>query len=165
MSVAHYGYLVLSALALILSFEESVQEPVLCIDGETKHCNICYPTSNTLVPPNSAKLLRRRFCRTNPSKMAPVCPNTTVAFAFIIKDKLPLWTIWKRYLRDCPIGSYTIVMHRQAEKDTKEHPRRPLDHNITAHMCAVGGRIVPPACTLVRGMPVAVQIIISLTWK
>lgn len=39
--------------------------------------------------------------------------NGTVAYAFITRNDLPLWPVWKEYFDGCPKGSFTVIVHTQ----------------------------------------------------
>jgi len=50
---------------------------------------------------------------TSPSDEAEPDCNSTVAYAFLAREGLPLWPAWQTYFDGCPEGSYTVMVHTQ----------------------------------------------------
>ena len=66
--------------------------------------------------------------------------NTTVAYTFLTRESLPLWDVWEHYLRGCPAGSATVLVHTQASA------RKRADlANLVAR---VGGALLPAELTI-----------------
>ena len=78
-----------------------------------------------------------------PSVSPPPPPSAcddTVAYAFLTRDGLPLWEVWRHYLDGCPAGSAVAIAHSQgttARRDSLLEQLRPYS-----------GALVPPDQTL-----------------
>jgi hypothetical protein len=65
---------------------------------------------------------------------SPTCHTTTVAYAFIIRDQLPFWDLWKRYFDTCPPGAVLPVVHTQASAKGRA--------TLRAQLAPYGGKLV-----------------------
>lgn len=75
-----------------------------------------------------------------PPPPAPPCSGT-VAYAFITRSTLPLWSSIDRYFSTCPAGSALPLVHTQ---DTSSSGRAALESQIAPY----GGRLLPAEQTV-----------------
>ena len=67
--------------------------------------------------------------------------DSTVAYAFLTRDNLPLWRAWSSYFDGCPSGSALPIAHTQAESP---QVREALASLLRGH----GGHLVPMNATV-----------------
>ena len=92
---------------------------------------------------------RARGSRVSPGVAEPPVPGgercadealePTVAYGFLVKDRLPMWPAWRRFFAGCPAGSFSVVVHAQWRDDA-----------FAAELAAVGGVYVAES-EVVRG--------------
>ena len=67
------------------------------------------------------------------------CDGTTVAYAFMTRNTLPMWELWSAFFATCAAGSAIPIVHTQAAGKQRR--------DISAQLERFGGALVPESAT------------------
>ena len=70
--------------------------------------------------------------------------DRTIAFAFLTRDRLPLWDVWAAWFAQCPYGSALPIVHSQASGSVRREVQTQVE--------VFGGRLVDED-KVIRGNP------------
>ena len=106
-----------------------------CINGTAGECQ-----SRWDYPPPEWYSGRRVTCETRPPP-PPLPPasacDETVAYVFLTRNDLPLWSVWTAYFDTCPAGSAVPIVHSQNAPNT-----------LASRLEVYGGHVLPANETL-----------------
>ena len=83
-------------------------------------------TGDTEAEPGAAVKQPASSRESSEAKLPSVCTATpTVAYAFMTRGALPLWSVWDAYFEGCEQGAAVPVVHSQGAVDDSELRRVP----------------------------------------
>ena len=85
-----------------------------------------------------------QYTKTAMVSSSSTCPRVVVAYAFLTRDRLPLWPVWQRYLAGCPEGSGIPLVHAQDTAGSAAELERAV--------AEFGGRLLPSNETMLGAM-------------